>query len=148
MKIIQEETFGPIATIQVFDTIEEAIELANDSLYGLAASVWSQDVDLPLRVVRELRVGTVWINSWAQVNDEFEEGGFKFSGVGRLNGLAAMQEFIEYKHIFQHAGILKKNNSSNKEGLYFLKERKNEITIRFRDQGIILKTKSNTSKAE
>ena len=108
MKIIQEETFGPVATIQVFDTIEEAVTLANDSIYGLSASVWSQDVDLPLRVGRELQVGTVWINNWAQVNDEFEEGGFKLSGAGRLNGLAAMQEFIEYKHIFHHAGTVNK----------------------------------------
>jgi len=106
MKIVQEETFGPVATIQVFDTAEEAIALANDNVYGLAASVWSQDVDLPLRVARELQTGTVWINNWAQVNDEFEEGGFRFSGVGRLNGLAALQEFIEYKHIFHHAGTI------------------------------------------
>ena len=106
MKIIQEETFGPVATMQVFDTAEEAIALANDSIYGLSASVWSQDVDLPLRVARELQSGTVWINNWAQVNDEFEEGGFKFSGIGRLNGLAAMHVFIEYKHIFHHAGTV------------------------------------------
>lgn len=106
MKIIQEETFGPVATIQVFDSAEEAIALANDSIYGLAASVWSQDVDLPLRVVRELQAGTVWINNWAQVNDEFEEGGFKSSGPGRLNGLAAMHDFIEYKHIFHNAGTV------------------------------------------
>lgn len=106
MKIVQEETFGPVATIQVFDTAEEAIALANDNMYGLAASVWSQDVDLPLRVARELQTGTVWINSWALVNDEFEEGGFKASGIGRLNGLAAMHAFIEYKHIFHRAGTL------------------------------------------
>lgn len=106
MKIIQEETFGPVATIQVFDTAAEAIALANDSIYGLAASVWTQDVDLPLRVARELQAGTVWINNWAQVNDEFEEGGFKSSGIGRLNGLAALHDFIEYKHVFHHAGIV------------------------------------------
>lgn len=106
MKIVQEETFGPVATIHLFDTPEEAIALANDNVYGLAASVWSQDVDLPLRVARELQSGTVWINNWAQVNDEFEEGGFKFSGIGRLNGVAAMHDFIEYKHVFHHAGIL------------------------------------------
>jgi betaine-aldehyde dehydrogenase len=106
MKIIQEETFGPVATIQVFDTVEEGIALANDSVYGLAASVWSQDVDLPLRVARELQAGTVWINNWAQVNDEFEEGGFKFSGIGRLNGVSALQDFIELKHIFHHAGTV------------------------------------------
>lgn len=106
LKIVQEETFGPVATLQVFDTAEEAIFLANDNVYGLAASVWSQDVDLPLRIARELQAGTVWINNWAQVNDEFEEGGYKLSGIGRLNGLAAMHDFIEYKHIFHQAGTL------------------------------------------
>jgi betaine-aldehyde dehydrogenase len=106
MKIVQEETFGPVATIQMFDNVEEAIALANDNSYGLAASVWSQDVDLPLRIARELQTGTVWINSWAQVNDEFEEGGFKSSGIGRLNGLGALHGFVEYKHIFHHAGII------------------------------------------
>jgi betaine-aldehyde dehydrogenase len=106
LKIIQEETFGPVATIQVFETAEEAIALANDSIYGLAASVWSQDVDLPLRIARELQAGTVWINSWAQVSDEFEEGGYKLSGIGRLNGFAAMHDFVEYKHIFHQAGTI------------------------------------------
>jgi betaine-aldehyde dehydrogenase len=106
MKIVQEETFGPVATVQVFDKTEEAITLANDSIYGLGASVWSRDVDLPLRVARELQSGTVWINNWAQVNDEFEEGGFKSSGIGRLNGLNALNIFIEYKHIFHHAGTV------------------------------------------
>lgn len=108
MKIIQEETFGPVATIQVFDEAKEAIELTNDNMYGLAASVWSQDVDLPLRVARELLAGTVWINNWAQVNDEFEEGGFKSSGIGRLNGLHALLSFMEHKHIFHNAGTLGK----------------------------------------
>ncbi|MCF6406233.1 aldehyde dehydrogenase family protein [Chitinophaga filiformis] len=104
MAIVQEETFGPVATIQIFDTIEEAIELANDNKYGLAASVWSTDVDLPLRMSRKLEAGTVWINNWARINDEFEEGGYKMSGLGRLNGIAAMHEFIQYKHIYHDAG--------------------------------------------
>jgi betaine-aldehyde dehydrogenase len=106
MKIVQEETFGPVATIQVFDKPEEAIALANDNIYGLAASVWSQDVDLPLRIARELQTGTVWINDWARVNDEFEEGGFKSSGIGRLNGLHALHDFVEYKHIYHYAGTI------------------------------------------
>jgi acyl-CoA reductase-like NAD-dependent aldehyde dehydrogenase len=61
--------------------------------------IWTQDIDRPLRVAREVDAGTIWINAWAVVWDEFEEGGFKRSGNGRLNGLAAMDEFLEYKHI-------------------------------------------------
>ncbi len=106
LDIIQQETFGPVATVQIFDTPEEAIALANDNEFGLSASVWSQDVDLPLKVVRELEAGTVWINNWAVVNDEFEEGGYKMSGLGRLNGLAAIHDFVEYKHIFHGTGTL------------------------------------------
>lgn len=103
---MQEETFGSIATLQVFDTEKEAIALANDNIHGLAASVWSIDVDLPKRVVREIDAGTIWINDWAQVNDEFEKGGFKMSGLGRPNGMAAIHNFIEYKHIFHKPDTL------------------------------------------
>ena len=86
-------------TIQVFDAEDEAIALANDSEYGLSASVWSRDIDRPLRVARELDSGTVWINNWAVLFDQFEEGGFKQSGQGRMRGLAVIDDFIEYKHI-------------------------------------------------
>lgn len=106
MDIVQEETFGPVATVQIFETLEEAIALANDSIYGLAASVWSQNVDLPHKVVRELEAGTVWINAWAEVNDEFEEGGYKLSGIGRLNGLASLEDFLEHKHIYHKYGTI------------------------------------------
>jgi betaine-aldehyde dehydrogenase len=99
LPIIQKETFGPVLTLQVFDTEEEAVARPHDSDYGLAASVWSRDVDQPLRVAKELESGTVWINNWAVVHDEFEEGGYKQSGLGRLNGLAAMEDFIEHKHV-------------------------------------------------
>jgi acyl-CoA reductase-like NAD-dependent aldehyde dehydrogenase len=95
--IVQQEVFGPVATFEVFDTEADAVHRANATEYGLAASVWSRDVDRPLRVGRELRAGTVWTNTWAIVVDQFEEGGFGQSGLGRLNGLRGLAEFQEHK---------------------------------------------------
>ena len=106
MTIMQEEVFGPVLTMLVFDTEAEAVKLANDSKYGLSASIWTQDVNRPLRVAREIDAGTIWINDWAVVWDEFEEGGFKESGNGRLNGWTAIDEFLEYKHIAFNSGTI------------------------------------------
>ncbi|WP_369372706.1 aldehyde dehydrogenase family protein [Streptomyces sp. cg36] len=100
--IVQQEVFGPVATFEVFGTEEEAVALANATEFGLAASVWTRDVDRPLRVGREIDAGTVWTNTWAIVHDMFEEGGFKQSGVGRLNGVRGLEEFQETKH-YVHA---------------------------------------------
>ncbi|MFD7691599.1 aldehyde dehydrogenase family protein [Streptomyces sp. NPDC059781] len=101
LPIVQEETFGPVQTVQVFDTEEEAVALANDTEYGLSACVWSRDADRPVRVARELDAGLISINSWANLTIEFEEGGYKSSGVGRLGGLASVEDFLEYKQITQ-----------------------------------------------
>lgn len=106
LPIMQQEVFGPVLAMQLFDTEAEAIALANDTDYGLAASIWTRDVDRPLRVGREIKAGTVWINDWAVVYDEFEEGGYKDSGVGRLNGVSAIDDFLEYKHIAFNTGTI------------------------------------------
>lgn len=105
LAIIQEETFGPVLTIQRFTDEADAIRLANDSEYGLAASIWTREVDRSLRVAQALEAGSVWINDWAKVYDGAEEGGFKQSGLGRLNGLAALDDFIEHKHIALKPGL-------------------------------------------
>ena len=99
LAIVQQEVFGPVLTMQTFDTEAEAIALANDTDYGLSASVFSRDVDRPLRVALALEAGTVWVNDWAVLHDQFEEGGYKGSGVGRMRGLAVIDDFVEYKHI-------------------------------------------------
>ena len=106
VEIVQKEVFGPVLTLQVFDTEAEAIKLANDSEYGLSASVWSRDINLPLRVAHALESGTVWINDWGNLYDQFEEGGFKQSGQGRMRGLAVLEDFLEYKHIFINHGTV------------------------------------------
>jgi len=99
LRIAQDEVFGPVLVMQAFDTEQEAVALANNSEYGLAASVWSTDVDRPLRIARQIDAGTVWINNWAIVYDETEEGGYKQSGLGRLNGVSAIDDFVEYRTI-------------------------------------------------
>lgn len=102
LPIARDETFGPVQTLQVFDTEEQAIAMANDSEYGLSACVWSRDIDRPIRVARKLHAGLVSINSWANLAIEFEEGGFKASGAGRLGGTASLDDFLEYKQITQN----------------------------------------------
>ena len=99
LSIVQDEVFGPVLTMQTFSTEAEAIALANDSQYGLSASIFSRDVDLPLRVALALESGSVWVNDWAKLHDQFEEGGYKGSGVGRMRGFAVLDDFIEFKHI-------------------------------------------------
>ena len=105
LPIAQDEVFGPVLVMQGFDTEEEAVTLANNSQYGLAASIWSQDVDRPLRIARQIEAGTVWINNWAVVYDETEEGGYKQSGLGRLNGVSALDDFLEYRTIIHEVAI-------------------------------------------
>lgn len=101
--LIQEETFGPVATLETFTDEAEAIHLANGTKYGLAASVWTQNIGTSMRVTSGLKVGTVWINNWGQVVDAFEEGGYKASGIGRLGGPGGLAEFQETKHVMTFA---------------------------------------------
>lgn len=104
--IIQQETFGPVATLEIFESEAEAVERANATEFGLSASIWTRDVDRPWRVGQAIAAGTVWINQWAVIHDEIEEGGHKQSGIGRLNGEAAMAPFTEFKHYSIAPGAL------------------------------------------
>jgi betaine-aldehyde dehydrogenase len=95
--LIQEEIFGPVLSFETFVTEEEAIARANATIYGLAAAVFTRDVDRAQRVARAIKAGTVWTNTWGVLSDAFEEGGFKHSGIGRSRGPRAMEEFQEVK---------------------------------------------------
>jgi betaine-aldehyde dehydrogenase len=95
--LIQEEIFGPVLSFETFTTEAEAITRANATIFGLAAAVFTKDIDRAQRVARAVRAGTVWINAWGLINDAFEEGGFKYSGIGRARGTRAMEEFQEVK---------------------------------------------------
>jgi betaine-aldehyde dehydrogenase len=106
LPIVQQEVFGPVLVVMRFDTEAQAVELANNSEYGLAASIWTKNLNRPFRLARELNAGTVWINDWAVVYDEFEGGGFKQSGIGRLDGVSAIDDFLQYKHVAFNTGVI------------------------------------------
>ena len=97
--VCQEEIFGPVVTVVVFDTEEEAITLANDVTYGLAASVWSENAGRLHRVAREIQAGTVWCNCWMLRDLRMPFGGMKQSGVGREGGFDSAEFFTEAKTI-------------------------------------------------
>jgi betaine-aldehyde dehydrogenase len=104
--IVQKEVFGPVATFEVFDTETDAVSRANATEYGLAAGVFTSNINTSRRVSRGLQAGTVWTNAWADLNDGFAEGGFRQSGVGRLRGPLALTDFQEAKTVVHAIPLL------------------------------------------
>ncbi|MGH8166071.1 MAG: aldehyde dehydrogenase family protein, partial [Woeseiaceae bacterium] len=100
----QEEIFGPVATLLPFDDEDEAVEIANGTKYGLAASVWSRDGARTHRLAERLNAGLVWVNCWMLRDLRVPMGGMKHSGVGREGGEEAMRFFTEAKNVCVHYG--------------------------------------------
>ncbi|MEQ1670907.1 MAG: aldehyde dehydrogenase, partial [Hyphomicrobium sp.] len=95
----REEVFGPVLAITKFKTPEEALRLANDTVYGLAAGLWTKDISLAHRAARELRAGLVWVNGWDSCDITMPFGGFKQSGFGRDRSLHALHKYADLKSI-------------------------------------------------
>jgi acyl-CoA reductase-like NAD-dependent aldehyde dehydrogenase len=99
MKVAQEEIFGPVLTILRYDGVDDAVRIANDSIYGLAAGVWSRDVPRALEVARRIDAGTVWVNDYHLITPAAPFGGFKQSGVGREHGRWGLQDYLQVKTV-------------------------------------------------
>jgi gamma-glutamyl-gamma-aminobutyraldehyde dehydrogenase/4-guanidinobutyraldehyde dehydrogenase/NAD-dependent aldehyde dehydrogenase len=100
MKIAQEEIFGPVLSAITFSDIEEAVEIANDTIYGLAGALWTRDVSTAHKVARQIKAGVVWVNCFDAGDITTPFGGFKQSGFGRDKSLHAMEKYTDLKMIW------------------------------------------------
>jgi aldehyde dehydrogenase (NAD+) len=100
MRIAQEEVFGPVLSVIRFKDDEEAVEIANDVLYGLAAGVWTENMRRAIRMSERLEAGTVWVNMYRAVSYMSPFGGYKFSGLGRENGQEAIRAYMQTKSVW------------------------------------------------
>jgi betaine-aldehyde dehydrogenase len=98
-RVVQEEIFGPVLAVQVFDDEDEAIALANCTDFGLSAGLWTSNLQRAWRMGRQIEAGTVWINTYNRFYSELEVGGYKQSGVGRQQGIVGLEEFTEVKSL-------------------------------------------------
>ena len=109
MRIAQEEIFGPVLSVLKYKTIDEAVEKANDVVYGLAASVWGSDITKTMSVASKLKFGTVWINDHGVLASEMPHGGYKQSGFGKDLSMYAFDEFTQVKHVYvDQTGLVRK----------------------------------------
>ena len=98
-EFLQQEIFGPLLTVDTFRDEDDAVEKANNTRFGLAASVWTSDQQLGLRLANRIKSGTVWLNAHMKLHAEIETGGYRESGLGRLHGVEGLDEFLQTKHI-------------------------------------------------
>ncbi len=99
MRIAQEEIFGPVLVVIKFSDDDDAVRIANDSIFGLGGAVWSGDDERAMKIAKRLRTGTVWINEYHLLSDRAPFGGYKQSGIGREFGHEGIKEYTEAKHI-------------------------------------------------
>ncbi|PWE55709.1 sorbosone dehydrogenase [Metarhizobium album] len=104
MAVAREEVFGPVLSVLTFETLDEAIRIANSVDYGLSAGVWSRDFDTCLTIGRKVRAGTVWMNTFMDGASELPFGGYKQSGLGRELGRHAVEDYTETKTLNMHIG--------------------------------------------
>ena len=104
MAIACEEVFGPVLAVLTFKDLDEAVSLANSTLYGLSAAVWSQDFSTCLQAARRIRAGTVWVNTFLEGHAELPFGGYRESGIGRELGRFATEDYTETKTLHMHLG--------------------------------------------
>ena len=104
MAIAHEEIFGPVVSVLTFDQLDEAIRIANTTMFGLSAGIWTANVDKALHAARSIRAGTIWVNSWLEGYPELPFGGFGASGIGRELGRQAIDAFTETKTVQLHSG--------------------------------------------
>ena len=100
MTIAREEIFGPVAVVIKFKTLEEVIELANDSDYGLGGGVWTSNINTALKVSRGIETGRVWVNTYNQIPAGSPFGGYKKSGIGRETHKAILDNYSQFKNIY------------------------------------------------
>ena len=109
MRIAQEEVFGPVLAIIRFKDEADAIRIANDVRFGLAAAVWTRDIERALRMSERLQAGTVWVNTYRAVSFMAPFGGYKDSGLGRENGIDAIRAFLQVKSVWINSGAVAGN---------------------------------------
>ena len=105
MRIAQEEVFGPVLSVIAFEDDDDAVRIANDIRFGLAAGVWTQSIARALTMADRIRAGTVWINNYRMTSTTSPFGGFKMSGTGREGGIAGMREYLEIKSVWLSTGV-------------------------------------------
>ncbi len=99
MRVVREEIFGPVAALMSYTDLDDAVREANNTEYGLAASIWTRDLSTAHRLAARIDAGTVWVNTYGEITESLPFGGFKQSGLGREGGLDVLDAYTETKSV-------------------------------------------------